>query len=171
MEYLIDGYNVIKGTFLKKTESHSVEYARTYFGNLLAKYRNKHPEVRFTVVYDGHPQGPLAEKYRDIRVIFSGDITADEVIRQLLEKLRDTSHTIVVSNDREVQTGTRILGAKPVGAEEFVDLVCPPPKKPVRKGRDNKEDLNFTEMMAIEKELKSFYGGREEKPRSPKGSR
>jgi predicted RNA-binding protein with PIN domain len=160
MEYIIDGYNLIKGSFLKKFETCSIEAGREALLEVLSGYRRKHPGVKFTVVFDGFPVNAL--KYltgREIKVRFSGQISADEVIRKMLETRGEKNRYVtVVSNDREVQVCTRINGGNVSAVEEFLNVVSPSVKKsPPKKEGSNKQVLGYKKVIQIEKELKNFY--------------
>ena len=156
MEYILDGYNVIKSSFLKKSESRAEDFARKVLIDAVTKYKKKHPSVQFTIVFDGNI--PFEKDYwtSPIKIIFSGDITADEKIRILLEKNRDNGKTIVVSNDREVQTAAKILGGSYFKVEDFLDIVFPREKTPAAR-QTKATCISFTGKLEIEKELKSFY--------------
>ncbi|MGI6595410.1 MAG: hypothetical protein GX554_03865 [Elusimicrobia bacterium] len=154
MEYIIDGYNLIKSSFLSKYESRGISYSIQMFINILADYHRKHPSISFTAIFDGGSPLPQVIPYeKRIRVLFSGDISADEVIRKSVEKApeKNISKT-VVSNDREVRAAGRLFGARVMGVVEFLNIVCPPVKAKTKS--KTKKDIN---MLGIEKELKRHY--------------
>ena len=157
MEYIIDGYNLIKSTYLKRGERRSIEFARDLLGGILANYKRKHPSVNFTVVFDGRTISPADFRRQEIKVLFSGDITADEKIRRILESKKKGIHEIiVVSDDREIQTGTKILGGSVCRTAEFLEKISPVPGK--RKENKNPDkNLNYKSILTIEKELKNYY--------------
>lgn len=114
MEYIIDGYNLIKSSFLKKYDGHSDNRAVEELLQVVSGYRRKHPSVSFTVVFDGFIDMRFPD--RKIRILFSHDETADEIIRKELERNhRANKAKTVVSNDREVQVCARINGGGGTG--------------------------------------------------------
>jgi len=163
MEYIIDGYNLIRSTYLSKTEKRSTGYARDILTGILANYKRKHPSINFTVVFDGKVISPADFRRQEIKVLFSGDITADEKIRIILESKKKGIHEIiVVSDDREIQTGTKILGGSVCRTTAFLEKISPVPGK--RKVNKNfNKNLNYKSILTIEKELKNYYERKIEK--------
>ncbi|MCM8811140.1 MAG: NYN domain-containing protein, partial [Candidatus Omnitrophica bacterium] len=102
MEYIVDGFNVIKTSFVKKYEKYGIESGQEFLINILERYKNKHPSVEITVVFDGKFNTSIYQR-KKIKVIFSDEKTADEKIREILEKKKSRSSISVVSDDREVQ--------------------------------------------------------------------
>ncbi len=157
MEYIIDAYNLIKCSYISKYEhSRSMDYARDVLLNLLLNYKKKHPSVIFNVVFDGFPPSAgIFLKDRKIRMLFSYEITADEVIRQQLEKDPENNSTkTVVSDDRGVQDCGRLLGSRVMSVAEFLSVMVPPVRK---TGKEQKEDGREVNRGTIEKELKEHY--------------
>ncbi|MFN4227629.1 MAG: NYN domain-containing protein [Candidatus Ratteibacteria bacterium] len=153
MEYIVDGFNVIKTSFLKKYEKYGIEFAQEFLINILERYKNKHGLVEITVVFDGKFKPSLYQR-KKIKIVFSDEKTADEKIREILENKKNKSSISVVSDDREVQEFTKILGSKSLTVSEFIDIVYPVEKKqPVNLNKD----LNYKFKLEIEKELKNFY--------------
>ncbi len=169
MEYILDGYNIIKSSFLKKAETRYPEDGRNALYLLMSSYRHKHPAVTFTVVFDGQRSSADGHGGQGASVFYSGDISADDKIRLLLERKRNPHLVTVVSDDREVQASARVRGCRAAGVAEFLNLVAPPPSLKSRKKPEKKMD--YVEMASIEKELRSFYetrnDGRRTKETSP----
>ncbi len=157
MEYIIDAYNLIKSSFLREHERRgSIDRARDALFNILLDYKRKHPSVGFTVVFDGFPpsQGFCLHDSK-IRILFSGDITADETIRLLMGKNQDSNRfRTVVSDDRGVLDSGRLLGSRILKVAEFMALVCPPARKTKQSAYENSPDIN---RLKIEKELTEHY--------------
>ena len=103
MKYIIDGYNVIRSSPLRKLERKSIERGIGGLVEILLKYKRNHPSISFTVVFDGFDVNSIFN-FRDktIKILFSGQMSADEKIRRLLEKNKDNREIGVVSDDREV---------------------------------------------------------------------
>jgi hypothetical protein len=157
MEYIIDAYNLIKCSYIGRYEhSRSMEYAKDVLLNLLLDYKRKHPSVIFTVVFDGFPPSAgIFLKDRKIHILFSYESTADEVIRQLLEKKTSHNRTkTVVSNDRGVKDCGHLLGGNVLNVEEFLAVVSPPVRKTGKERNEGGREIN---RVTIEKELKEHY--------------
>jgi len=153
MEYIIDGYNLIKSSFLSQYEGRGAFYAIQMLIGLIGNYRRRHPSIYFTVVFDGNPPPGCNLPYeKGIKVIFSGDISADEVIRKRVEKTPEKNRVkTVVSDDRGVRDAGRLFGASVLGVSEFLGIVYPSEKKKMREEKREVDELR------IEKELKRYY--------------
>ena len=155
MEYIIDGYNLIKSSFLKKYESGTENNAVLALLHLISGYRRKHPSVLFTVVFDGFIDIRFPDK--NIRILFSHERTADELIRYELERnTRNNRIKTVVSDDREVQICGKILGSRTLSNLEFLQIVCPSPSKTI-EGKNKGKSTTDINTLQIENELKNFY--------------
>jgi rRNA-processing protein FCF1 len=50
-------------------------------------------------------------------------VTADDVIRDEVRRLPGTRHVVVVTNDREIMTDTRRLGANLMSSDQLIALM------------------------------------------------
>lgn len=155
MEYIIDGYNLIKCSYLKKFENFSGEHARQVLFQILTKYYGKHPSVKITVVFDGIANLSGTIWPRGVQLIFSDNISADEKIRDILKTKKTDQPVVVVSDDKEVRMTARILGKEFTSTRDFLDLVAPLPQKPAETSQEKTED--YRQVISIKKELKEFY--------------
>lgn len=156
MEYIIDGYNLIKSSFLNRYDSGQDNAAVQRLLYILSEYRRKHPSVIFTVVFDGFIDMRFPD--RKIRLLFSHEMTADEIIRIELEKNTGSNKAkTVVSDDREVQTCGKILGSRVLNIKDFLQIICPLPAAKKVKGKDAGKSGIDVNTLRIEKELKDFY--------------
>jgi len=158
MEYIIDGYNLIKSSFLREYEKRSVDYAKQALFNILSDYRRKHPSVKFTAVFDGFPASMELLKNKKVRMLFSMDITADELIREMLEKSpEDNRFKTVVSDDRGVRDCGRLFGSGILTVSGFLEIVYPHAVKPKARQKKSQKDVSEVNKLSIEKELRDFY--------------
>lgn len=163
MNYIIDGHNLIKSSFLKEYEKTSFSRAAMVLLDMLFNYRKKHPSIIFTLVFDGFADIRFYDK--NIKILFSHDTTADIMIRKILEEnISNNKMRTVVSDDREVQTCGKILGSKILNIKEFLNLIHPLPSKKGGK-KTSKSSLNIN-IIQIEDELKNFYGGDDKNERT-----
>ncbi|MDD3726065.1 MAG: NYN domain-containing protein [Candidatus Ratteibacteria bacterium] len=159
MEYIIDGYNLIKSGLLSGYEGRGLDYSIRMLIGILIDYRRRHPSISFVVVFDGNPPYPyIFPQEKGIKVVFSGDISADEVIRIRVEKTpeKNISKT-VVSNDREVKDAGHLFGARVMGVSEFLEIVCPSKKGNGKKEAKKEVKKKVSSLNIIEKELKKHY--------------
>lgn len=161
MEYIIDGLNVIKTSFIKKYEVVSFERGRDFLIDIVERYKRKHPKVDFTIVFDGYCREAHFYSGKRIKIIFSNEETADVKIRKLLEKKKNRREVFVVSDDREIREFSKILGANPLKVFEFLDIIYP--KKEIKIEKEKEIDYKLKSL--IEKELENFYGEKIEKNR------
>ncbi|MCX8083041.1 MAG: NYN domain-containing protein [bacterium] len=156
MEYIIDGYNLIKSSSFSRYEARGITYSIQMLINILYDYSRKHPSVSFTVVFDGNPPLPYTFLHtKGMKLLFSGDITADEVIRKKVEKIPEKNISrIVVSDDRGVKETGRLFGARVLSIAEFLGIVYPERRKQRGRIEERKKDVNE---LKIEKELKRHY--------------
>jgi hypothetical protein len=97
MIIIIDGYNV-----LKQLNPNSSEKTKQHFISQLSSYaERKHHTL--IIVFDGGDQPyDYSEHYNKVKVIYSGyKQTADDVIKALLEKMKNED-ALLVSSDREL---------------------------------------------------------------------
>lgn len=169
MEYIIDGYNLIKCSYLKKLEGFSAEHARQALFHILAKYRGKHPAVKMTVVFDGLASPSVTNPPKGVHSVFSGTVSADDKIRKILETKKTGQPVTVVSDDRQVRMTARLLGKQFASTGDFLNLIDPLPKKETAKPAQGKS-MSYRNLLRIEKELREFYEKRTERARTGKGS-
>jgi predicted RNA-binding protein with PIN domain len=125
MQWLIDGYNVIRrDADLHGHEAESLEAGRTALLALLARLAGRVSD-NFTVVFDGARRSGGAPSAGRVQVMFSRPPeTADDALRRLATTLREGA--VVVSSDHAVQNSARRAGAVAVSAEAFVEAAIGP---------------------------------------------
>lgn len=120
MRIIIDGYNYIRQTDLRRFENISLEKGRDELIRRLAVYKKARGH-KITVVFDGIIGGSHSEE-RDrtagISIIFSrrGE-TADEVIKRIIRN--SAEEIMVVSSDREVASAAERKGFTAVSSPVF----------------------------------------------------
>ncbi len=152
LHYIIDGYNLIKHPSFwpaKKFRDERLtllELIRTE--KLCGSSKNK-----ITVVFDGYA-GNFKSNDSGIEVIFSGERTADEKIKEIVQSRGNPKNIVVVSDDREIKDFAKICSAKAVGIEEFIYH-----KKKRIKVEDEslKPELTYSAMHKINQELKQIW--------------
>jgi predicted RNA-binding protein with PIN domain len=125
---IVDGYNVIlRSPSMRPNEGRTLRQAREKLVNMLSWVVGGE-EARFVVVFDGaHVAGP-PEKSGRVEVRFSRQpATADDVIRELVEKaLENEQHVTVVTADLEVARHARAMGADIALSDLFLASVLGP---------------------------------------------
>ncbi|MEO6695566.1 MAG: NYN domain-containing protein [Ignavibacteria bacterium] len=112
MTIIIDGNNLIhKIPHLKKLFLKDKESAQYALIEIINSYKHKSDSVTF--VFDG--AGKLARK----EVVYSKDVTADEVIRKKIENFSNAKLMKVVSSDHEIMSLAKVCGCAVIKSEDF----------------------------------------------------
>ncbi|MCK9602947.1 MAG: NYN domain-containing protein [Candidatus Omnitrophica bacterium] len=157
LQYIIDGYNIINHRLFSRKNNKKIQGPRKLLlefimaNRLCGSRRNK-----AVIVFDGYPESLKQETDAgEIKVIYSKDDSADERIKQMLERAGNPKTVIVVSDDKEIKFFTKSFGARAMSIEEFI--------KPKEKANDDEEDLSshpkltYTQMSRINKELRQVW--------------
>jgi predicted RNA-binding protein with PIN domain len=122
LHLIIDGYNLIRQSpWLSPLDARDLEAGREALLHILSAYRQRRPQHKITVIFDGWQGGAFQESrdmHRGVEIIYSrrGE-RADEVIKRLLT--RKGRQVVMVSSDRELQVAAEKVGATWVAAAQF----------------------------------------------------
>ncbi|MFO0806958.1 MAG: NYN domain-containing protein, partial [Gemmataceae bacterium] len=111
----------------RKSDAKALARGRTRLLDWLADRGTGHTLL---VVFDGggNSRSSGESLHRGVRVRFSFQQTADELIEDLLRSERRPAKLTVISNDRQVQDAGRSRGCVVLGCEAFVDALLAEPK-------------------------------------------
>lgn len=154
--FIIDGYNALftLKPFLKgkaRSREGFLLYIKTArpFGSL----RNE-----VTVVFDGRKGvvSDLQHAYAPVRVIFSRQDSADEMIVRLVTREEHPERTIVVTDDRELAERVRAAGAKTLPVKGFFSSLAREKPEPAdsKPTPESKEGKSITDEMKKEWNIK-----------------
>ena len=165
MEFLIDGYNVIK--FSEMFSARTLELQRDKLIDFILKY-NPQGNNKVTIVFDCRSSNPYeADGYtvttiKGIKTIFSeGQKSADDVIVDYVEKSQKPYNITVVSNDKGIFRRIGGKGAKKMAVAEFI----------YNRAKQEKQTNNVIRMRqkddfsAISKELSDLWLKEEKNPK------
>jgi len=114
-----------------------------------------------TVVFDGHKSVWSKRDEVPIKVLFSQDQTADDVIKQLVEDAQQPKSIIVITDDRTLQYAVRALGAKVKSVKEFLQGGKSPiaKKEPRGSGADTQQSKYVPKTLEYEitSEMKKIW--------------
>lgn len=148
--FLIDGFNLFHkiGSIRNslKPRRDLIAYIRSM--RLAGSVNNK-----VVIVFDGHDNGEVSTE-RDYHVIFSGDRTADDVIKSRIDTARNRSQLVVVSDDREIRDFARGMGASVKGTTDF--LAKAQDKVSIALLKDEKE-MEILAREKLKKELEDIW--------------
>jgi predicted RNA-binding protein with PIN domain len=128
---LIDGYNLLHAIGLagRNLPPKGLARARTFLLEWLADRCGDHA---LRVIFDGqgNSRSSVESDHRGVKVRFSFQQTADELIEVLVRADAHPAKLSVVSNDRQVQDAGRQRGCVVFACEEFIDALIAEPKAP-----------------------------------------
>ena len=152
MQYILDGNNIIKHSLWNQGKK--IFDDRLSLIIFLKEYCNKHPSVKFTVVFDGWAD--ISSSHSGIKIIWSHDESADHVIIRKLASARKDS--IIVSNDNQVRNGAKFAGFRVFKVEEFLAIF-----KKRQNGKQSEtiagkeKKIPYSRVPQIQKELEEYY--------------
>jgi predicted RNA-binding protein with PIN domain len=154
LQFIIDGYNVINHPAFKRQNLGKTKDQRSSLLEFISSKKPcGSPKNKVIVVFDGFPGRHSQEPACGIRVVFSGEGSADDKIRMMLEASVNPKNTVVVSDDKEVRLAAKLFGARPVAVEEFSASKA----DRQRKGEEAFKELSYSQMHKINQELKKLW--------------
>jgi len=143
----VDGWNIINKVLPLKTSLSPPQELISYIRrNRLTGSRNN----KVTVVFDGKEWKDIYE--REFEIIFTGEISADEVIKKKVEKYKHKKQIVVISDDRQIIEFIKREGATSQKIEEFVRK-----KKKNKKRNIFEKEIDEALQNQITEELKKIW--------------
>jgi len=129
MEYCLDGYNIMfkmaRLASVNIENSDNFHEFRTSFSNKLADYF----EIRHTnakCYFDGH-SNHLIDNTKNIgkflKIVYVGDVTADEVIIEYIREHQNPRKLIVVTEDHEIASVARAFKCRLIKSIDFINKI------------------------------------------------
>jgi predicted RNA-binding protein with PIN domain len=149
--YIIDGWNVVhKVSKLKNSAQPRKDLVLFIKKHQLCGSHNN----KVTVVFDGHFDSTEHGSDAVVKVLYSMDETADEVIKRLIDRHQNKKQIVVVSNDREIITYSKDKNAQTLKVDEFTkkSLV-----KKIDTDESDQRDLPYSVEKEINQELKKIW--------------
>lgn len=165
MEYLIDGYNVIK--YSEMFSARTLELQRDKLIDFILKY-NPQGNNKVTIVFDCRSSNPYetdgytTTTIKGIKTIFSeGQKSADDVIVDYVENSQKPYNITVVTNDKGIFRRIGGKGAKKMAVAEFIYNRAKEQTKTNNIIRVKQKD----DFSAISKELSDLWLKEDSQPR------
>ena len=144
--YIIDGFNLIyRVTSLKNSSAPHwalINYIRenksTGSGN------NK-----TIIVFDGKPNLEAIQQRGRFEIFFSGESTADSLIKKRLSRMKNKKEVVVVSDDREVRDDAKAQGARICRIADFI--------KVKEKQKEREKEISPALAREITEEMKKIW--------------
>lgn len=143
--YIIDGFNLIhRVKVLKESKAPHCDLIHYIRKNKLTGSRNN----KVIIVFDGKINFEV-NKEREFEVIFSGSKSGDEVIKKRLEKIKNKSEVVVVSDDREVRDIVKREGARVCRTFDFI--------KTKKRPKIEEKQISYSLQREITEELRKIW--------------
>ena len=155
VHYIVDGYNVIKKTpFLdhkKLKDSRDALLNLIYINRPHGSHSNK-----ITVVFDGRDDVLNFKHHYDFPIVFARKESADDKIKQIIDKAVNVKNIVVVSDDKDIKLYCRPRGARVLSVEEFLGKAR---KKqiPAKRRYLDASELSVLEIKKINDELSKLW--------------
>ena len=144
--YIIDGFNLIhKIESLKKSDTPHRDLIHYIRGNKLTGSRNN----KVIIVFDGKPNFEAERIALEFEIIFSQGLSADEIIKRRVKRIKNKSGVIVVSDDREIRSAIKGEGAKSCRIDDFI--------KPRKKAQTREKEISYTLQKEITEEMRKVW--------------
>lgn len=161
LHYILDGYNIIKS--IDALADLALEDGRR---ELIRLVNTRCPQGsarnEVMIVFDGQPGVWGQPSPGALKVRFTSNGSADDYIKQTIERDADAKNAVVVSDDGEIACYVRKLGARVLSVQEFWASASGP--RGARKGKrgasaDGRPGKHITRVTqnAINRELKDFW--------------
>lgn len=151
LRYILDGYNIMHHEAYRPTgRANDPKYGLIAF----VRDRGFCGSAKNTAlfVFDGFPSGFEYDDGR-FRAVFSGSATADDRIKQFVEK-SDRANVVVVSDDRELIEFARIHRAR---AERVADFLAERVIPADPDSAASKAELTYEKRLRIDKEMRERW--------------
>ena len=111
-----------------------------------------------TVVFDGQPGIAYPKRASSVKVVFSTEETADDLIKRIVEEATNKKNIYVITDDKALGQSVRDFGAKTLSVKNFFGKT-EEKKKQLLKAKDFPEGKNVSTVMEfkINDELKKIW--------------
>ena len=162
LQYIIDGCNIIHNPLFSRTSNEAPNDKRPALLELInSKKLTGSLRNKVIVVFDGFPSHDCALRLdqvrKEISVIFSGKVTADETIRRIVEGSEDAKGSVIVSDDKEIKFLARLFQAQWQSVEKFLRLKKESHRKASHRQDACESGISYTEMQRINQELRQIW--------------
>ncbi len=121
LHYILDGYNIVHQMSMNLNDDIDIQRRQ-----LVSFIETKRPQGSLqnevTIFFDGGPglNGRIQDSI--VKVYFSGDVSADDRIKQMVEDASNKKQIIVVTDDREIKYAVSASGSKSISVKKFLSM-------------------------------------------------
>lgn len=154
LHYIIDGYNCIRHRALAG-RIRDRDFGRGLLRLIEDRRLTGSGKNPLCIVFDGFPsaKNPMIPEV-GTKVVFSGDESADDRIKRMVEACGNPRIVVVVTDDRQIQDYVRSLGATVMGVETFASQA---EKRRVARGADQETPLSAEAQNSINSEFRKLW--------------
>jgi predicted RNA-binding protein with PIN domain len=150
IHFIIDGNNLIgKIPSIKNLQRKNRQASREKLANLLGRYFSKGRNM-VTLHFDGHVNETI--NVAGIKIKYSGSKTADDKIKNEIERSRNPKNITVVTSDNNVAQFARVCSCQVIKSEDFS-------KKLFAHRHSDDEQSRIEEINNLE-EFKKLFGAK-----------
>ena len=144
--YIIDGFNLIyRITSLKNSSTPHQALINYIRKNKFTGSRNN----RVMIVFDGKLNFEAIQQRGRFEVFFSGESTADDLIKKRLSQMKNKKEVVVVSDDREIRDAARAQGARICRIADFIKVKA--------KQEEQEKEISYTLAHEITEEMRKIW--------------
>ena len=146
--YIIDGNNLIgKIKSLNQLQKKNKQQSREKLAFLLGRYFNK-KNASVNLHFDGFESDAI--KVSGIKIFYSGSITADEKVKQEIQRSKNSKNIILVTSDTNLAEFGRVCSCQLLKSEELAKQIHS--ESAVDEEQTKIDSINSTE------EFKKLFG-------------
>lgn len=145
LHYIIDGNNLIGKMSSVKSKDKNAEREKLAF--LLERYFSK-KKAKVTLHFDGHKNLPI--KISGIKIVYSENRTADEHVKDEIERSSNRKNITLISSDNNLKEFARVCSCAVKNSEDFI--------KDINSSQNTDEENNIIESMKNSDEFKKLFG-------------
>jgi predicted RNA-binding protein with PIN domain len=158
VQYLLDGYNAIHQSPQAARQPTIKEAREALVGYLERGHFCGSPKNQMTVVFDGQPGIYYPKKASAVRVVFSSEETADDLIKRIVEQEKNKKNLYVITDDRALQQSVRASGAKILRINDFFGRMSTAQNlSSAAKGSGSEKNISKITEYKINDELKKIW--------------
>jgi len=147
-QYIIDGNNLIgKLPVLKILQKKDKQGSREKLAFMIDNYFSQ-KNAKVYLHFDGHPKEPI--RINNASIVYSKNLTADEMIKNQVGKSINPRNIIVVSSDNNLMEYARVCSSAIINCEKF--------SKDILHKKDSDEEKKRIEEMNNNEEFKKLFG-------------
>lgn len=146
--YIIDGNNLLgKDRSLSQLQKKNKQQSREKLAFILSRFFAK-KKAAVSLHFDGHEREAI--KVPSIKIIYSGNYSADDNIKREIEKSKNPRNIILITSDTNLMEFGRVCSCKVIKCEEFARLL--------KQTNSDKEEQFKSDSNVNVEEFKKLFG-------------